>query len=139
MRYLLDTSALVAHFRQEAGWQDVQAIFTDSEAELVVASVSLTEFGRRIRTLGAGESEAEEILSSYQMLFSDVVSIDTVVARIAFILGCRTPDRLPLVDALIAAAALSREAVLVHRDEHMRQIPPELVHQRVIEANDGPT
>jgi predicted nucleic acid-binding protein len=35
----------------------------------------------------------------------------------------KTPRRLPLVDALIAAAALSRDATLVHRDEHMRALP----------------
>lgn len=35
MRYLLDTSALLAHFRQEKGWETVQAIFEDEAAEIV--------------------------------------------------------------------------------------------------------
>ncbi|MFZ5822382.1 MAG: hypothetical protein ACOYYJ_21030 [Chloroflexota bacterium] len=38
-----------------------------------------------------------------------------------------TPRRLPLVDALIAAAACSRAAVLVHRDEYLRALPAEQV------------
>ena len=130
MRYLLDTSALLAHYRQEEGWQEVQALFETDEADLIAASVSLTEFGRRLRELGANETEAEEVLSAYQLLFTEIASVDVAVARAAFVLGCRTPRRLPLVDALIAAVAQAKAAVLVHRDEHMRSIPLELVLQQ---------
>ncbi|HRJ43087.1 MAG: PIN domain-containing protein [Caldilineaceae bacterium] len=130
MRYLLDTSALLAHFRQEAGWDIVQALFETDDAELIIASVSLTEFGRRLRELGATEIEIEEVFVAYQLLFSDVVSIDTLVAKTAFVIGCRTPQRLPLIDALIAAVAQTRTAILVHRDDHMRAIPPELLGQQ---------
>ena len=146
MRYLLDTSALLAHYRQEDGWQEVQALFETDEADLIAASVSLTEFGRRLRELGANETEAEEVLSAYQLLFTEIASVDVAVARAAFVLGCRTPRRLPLVDALIAAVAQAKAAVLVHRDEHMRSIPPELVLQqdlttaaagRISGGNDG--
>ena len=130
MRYLLDTSALLAHYRQEDGWQEVQALFETDEADLIAASVSLTEFGRRLRELGANETEAEEVLSAYQLLFTEIASVDVAVARAAFVLGSRTPRRLPLVDAFIAAVAQAKAAVLVHRDEHMRSIPPELVLQQ---------
>ena len=51
------------------------------------------------------------------------------MALAAFAMGCRTPRRLPLVDALMAAVAQARNALLVHRDEHMRAIPPELLRQ----------
>ena len=134
MRYVLDTSALLAHYRQEAGWQEVQTLFETDEAELIAASVSLTEFGRRVRELGATETEVEGILSSYQLLFTEVAPVDTAIAKAAFVLGCRTPRRLPLVDALIASVAQVRSAVLVHRDEHMRLIPPELVRQQDLAA-----
>ena len=134
MRYVLDTSALLAHYRQEAGWQEVQTLFETDEAELIAASVSLTEFGRRVRELGATETEVEGILSSYQLLFTEVAPVDTAIAKAAFVLGCRTPRRLPLVDALIASVAQVRSAVLVHRDEHMRLIPLELVRQQDLTA-----
>jgi predicted nucleic acid-binding protein len=134
MRYLLDTSALLAHHRREAGGEAVQALFEAEDAELILASVSLTEFGRRLRELGASEAEAEETISSYQLLFAEVVAVDAAVARAAFLIGCRTPRRLPLADALIAAAAQARGAVLVHRDEHMRAIPPGLVRQQDLAA-----
>ncbi len=129
MIYLLDTSALLAHHRQESGWEQVQAIFTEDGAEVVIASVTLTEFARRMRELGASEAEIRAVLADYQMLFSAVVPVDGAVAWAAFELGCRTPERLPLVDALIAAAARLRGACLVHRDEHMAAIPAERVQQ----------
>lgn len=129
MIYLLDTSALLAHHRQEAGWEQVQAIFTDDNAEIVIASVTLTEFARRMRELGMTETEIRTTLADYQMLFAEVAPADARVAWAAFELGCRTPKRLPLVDALIAAVAQLRGACLVHRDEHLAAIPAELIRQ----------
>lgn len=127
MRFLLDTSAMIAHHRQEAGWERVQALFEDGDAEIIAASVTFTEFARRLRELGASSSEAHKIVESYQDLLDDVVVVDEKVAFSAFHLGCETPKRLPLVDALIAGAAAERGACLVHRDQHMAGIPPELM------------
>lgn len=130
MRYLLDTSAVLAHYRKEAGWEAVQAVFESDDAEITLASVSLPEFGRRLRDLGASDAEVGEALTGYRLLCGDVVPIDTDVALAAYGIGVRAPQRLPLVDALIAAAAQAREAVLVHRDAHMRGIPGDVVQQR---------
>jgi predicted nucleic acid-binding protein len=132
--YLLDTSALIAHYRQEPGWEQVQAIFDDSSATVIVASVTLTEFARRLLELGADEAEIQQTLADYQALFSDIVPVDIAVAMAAFEIGCRTPQRLPLVDALIAAAAQARGARLVHRDSHMTAIPAEVVRQLSLAA-----
>jgi predicted nucleic acid-binding protein len=133
MRCLLDTSALLAHHRQERGWERVQALFEADEAEIIIASVSLTEFGRRLRDLGAPEAVVKQTLAGYQLLCTEVAPVDAAVALAAFAIGCRTPRRLPLADALIAAVAEAKDAQLVHRDEHMRAIPPELVRQNDLE------
>lgn len=69
MRYVLDTSALLAHYRQEVGWKTVQTLFESGETEVFLATVSLTEFGRRLRDLGASEADITEVLSTYQLLF----------------------------------------------------------------------
>ncbi len=135
MRYLLDTSAIVAHYRKELGWEMVQALFEAPEAEMLVASVTLTEFGRRLRDLGATEEDAAAAVASYLLLFSEVVVIDAAVANMAFVLGCHGAHRVPLVDTLIAAAAHIRRAVLVHRDAHMRSISVDLVEQFDLEVN----
>jgi|SRR3954454_11915953 predicted nucleic acid-binding protein len=128
-RFLFDTSALIAHNRQEPGWARVQAIFEEGESEILIASVSLTEFARRLRELGATEAEARRTVEDYLELFDEVVPVDEGVAFIAFDIGCAVEKRLPLTDALIAAAAQRRGAHLVHRDQHMAPIPSDLVAQ----------
>ena len=138
MRYLLDTSALLAHHRQELGWEMVQAVFEDDEAEIIMASVSLTEFGRRLRDLGASETVAQETLTNYQLLCAEVVPVDATAALAAFTIGCRAPRRPPMVSALIAAVAQVRDAVLMHRDEHMRAIPPAQLRQNDLNAPADP-
>jgi predicted nucleic acid-binding protein len=128
-RFLLDTSALLAHFRQEPGGELVQALFQEVDTEILVASVSLTEFARRLRELGATVAEARQRVEDYQELLDEVVPIDDQVALTAFDIGCETAPRLPLADALIAAAARERGACLVHRDDHMAPIPAKLLKQ----------
>ncbi|BCU77391.1 PIN domain-containing protein [Luteolibacter sp. LG18] len=130
MTYLLDTSALLAHYRQEAGWEAVHQLFENTDASLIIASVTVAEFARRMVELGASESEISTALQNYRLIFSEVVSIDDAIAWEAFEIGRKTPGRLPLADALIAAAASSRDATLVHRDKHMSQIPGKLVKTR---------
>ena len=130
MRYLLDTSAVLAHHRREQGWEAVQTIFESEDAEIFVASVTLPELGRRLRDLGANQKQAEQTIAGYQLLCSEVTSIDATVAHIAAAFVYLMPQRLPLVDTLIAAAAQQVQAVLVHRDKHMRQIPSALLQQQ---------
>jgi predicted nucleic acid-binding protein len=137
VRYLLDTSALLAHHRQEAGWEKVQTLLESDDADIIVASVSLTELGRRLRELGATDAQVDATLSSYELLMSDIVVVDRAVARAAVRLMGQTPERLPLVVALIAAAAQTADAVLVHRDVHMRPIPVDLVRQFDLSAADS--
>jgi predicted nucleic acid-binding protein len=137
VRYVLDTSAVIAHYRQEVGWEAVQGFFEADDTEILIASVTLTEFGRRLHALGADQGEVEEALASYQLLFTEVVAINTAVAVAAFAISCQTPHRLPLVDALIAAVANSKDAILVHCDEHMRVIPAELVRQHDLDSTSS--
>lgn len=127
MNYLLDTSALLAHHRKETGWEAVHGLFENEQAVLMIASVSLAEFSRRMSELGASDSEVTETLQNYRLTFSEVVAIDEGVAWKAVDLGRRLPSRLPLADTLIAASAVSRNATLVHRDKHMSPIPAKLV------------
>ena len=128
-RYLFDTSALIAHNRQEPGWARVQALFEEDDSEILAASVSLTEFARRLRELGATADEARRTVEDYLELLDEVISVDEGVAFTAFAIGCALEKRLPLVDALITAAAQVRGACLVHRDQHMEPIPSDVVTQ----------
>jgi predicted nucleic acid-binding protein len=131
--YLLDTSALLAHYRQEEGADQVQSLFDDDDNVLLIASVSLPEFARRLRDLGADANEAREVVERYRQAITEVVAVDAEVANASFDLICAMPARLPLVDALIAAAARTRQASLVHRDAHLRAIPATLLSQLDLE------
>ena len=128
-RYLLDTSALIAHSRQEPGWPRVQSLFEENDSEILACSVSLTEFARRLRELGATNEEARHTVADYLELLDEVVPIDEEVAFLAFDIGCAMEKRLPLTDALIAASAHRSGACLVHRDQHMVPIPADIVPQ----------
>jgi predicted nucleic acid-binding protein len=125
--YVLDTSALLAHHRNEPGAARVQVLLEDPEAEIHVAAPSLTEMARRLLTLGADAATARTVALEYAGLATSVLSIDTAVSIRAFELGSENKTRLPLVDALIAACAGLIGATLVHRDAHFEGLPPSLV------------
>jgi len=129
MIYLLDTSALLAHYRGEPGSQRVQQLFDGAENSILIASISITEFSRRMVDLGAVEHDIDEAMLTYGRLFAEVVVIDRHIAKAAFQLGHRASSRLPLADSLIAAAAASHKAVLVHRDPHFEALPEDLLLQ----------
>ena len=81
MKYLLDTSALLAHFRDEEGAEKLQDLFDSKDAQLLVASVSLPEFARRLRELGMSEQESLHVLDQYLLVLEEVVPVDGPVAR----------------------------------------------------------
>ena len=123
MTVVLDTSALLAHHRDEEGSDRVQSLFDDSDNQLLIASITLTEFGRRMFALGASLAEVEKILADYKHLLDGVVPIDGDIAMNALTLAAKASKRIPLVDSLIAAVACQKQATLVHRDQHFENIP----------------
>jgi predicted nucleic acid-binding protein len=129
MRHLFDTSALLAHFRNEPGGSAVQALFEREEVEPLVSSITIAEFARRMRDLGADEPTIKEVLEFYVSMMDETVAVDASVAWESDRLQRSTSARLPLADALIAACAITNKAVLVHRDAHMRSIPSDQVKQ----------
>lgn len=69
MIFLLDTSALLAHHRDEVGSDRVQSLFDDQDCKILISSISLTEFGRRMVALGSSAKEVELTLDDYRLLF----------------------------------------------------------------------
>jgi len=120
--YLLDTTALLAHYRDEEGSDRVQELF-DAEETLYLCSVSLTEFARRMKSLGEPLHIIKQTLYNYKLLLDEVIPVDEALANDTFTLMCDLPQRLPLVDAFIATAAQRKGACLVHRDAHFHILP----------------
>ena len=131
---LLDTTALLAHFRNESGAMRVQAILDDRNPDVLISAISIAELARRLLTLGATQVDARSIALEYATLADLVVPVDAAIAVRAFELGSACASRLPLADALIAACANVHEATLIHRDPHFDGIPDGLLAKEKLEA-----
>ena len=127
MTFLLDTSALLVLYRKEPEVDQVLALFDDPQHDILLSTVSVAEFGRKLRELGKDREEIEDTLDQFMQLFSHVVPLDEAVARASLRLVESVPLRLPMADSLIAASALVHGACLVHKDRHMAAIPPEVL------------
>lgn len=132
MTHLLDTSALLAHYFDEPGAAETQDILDLGRDEVAVCAVTVAEFEGRL--LQEGIDEDERIVASlhYFSLLSQVLPVTQQTGHMAAELRERTPERLPLVDAMIAATAKQHALTLVHRDAHMAAIPSSEVAQLML-------
>ncbi len=124
----------MAHFRNEAGANEVQAIFEDSKNTIGISAVSIAEFGIRLSTLGMDADECRSVIRDYKELLDDSISLTEHIATEAISLKMSASPRLPLVDALIAATARVEGAMLVHRDAHYLSLSDRSVKQRLLGA-----
>jgi PIN domain nuclease of toxin-antitoxin system len=65
MIYLLDTSALLAHYRGESGTERVHELFDGVENWILIASISITEFFRRMVDFVALEPDIDAPMLAY--------------------------------------------------------------------------
>ncbi|MEZ4710065.1 MAG: PIN domain-containing protein [Caldilineaceae bacterium] len=131
--YLLDSSAWLVHLFDESGAEQVNQLFDDSEAEVNISALSIPEVFARLRALGR-EEHWPDVWDKYSMLFTNTISADQEIAQQAIMLRSNTPQRLPTIDALIAATAAVRGLTLVHRDPHLAAIPSTILTQIVLSA-----
>ncbi len=131
LTHLLDTTAWLIHLFDEQGADDVGALLGDEEAQIGISVLSLVELNGRLRSGNQGELFSS-VLAAYRPLFAAIVEVDEGVAMEATRIREAATARVPSIDALIAATAVSQQAVLVHRDSHFRSISDEMVTQLVI-------
>lgn len=122
-RVLLDTSAWLIHYLGERGSEKIQNYFLDSEIEIWICAISITEFSRRLSVSGISSEEVESVVKTYLSAFSGVVNVDTNLALSTWEIQKNCASRVPLIDLLIAASARSKEAILIHRDPHFKSLP----------------
>jgi predicted nucleic acid-binding protein len=134
--YLLDTSAVVAHYRKEIGHARVQALFDDDDAVLLFAAPSLLELDACLGDIGVEASIRRKTINDYAGDLVQVVAVDERVVRRAMEIRDAASGRLPALDALIAACAVVHGAVLVHRDAHFDAIPKERLPALRLSAQD---
>lgn len=124
MTHLFDTSAILAHHLAELGADRVQALFEDETNHVGICVVSFLEFEVRLREMGLSDSERQGETLRYKTLFDDVILVDEAVCSKAAELKFSATQRVPNIDALIAASAALHGATLVHCDPHFLGIPP---------------
>ncbi len=130
--HILDTSALLAHYFDEPGAEVVQKLWI-SRTRPGISAVTATELKGRLGQEIADSAEVEDAVDAYLNELTVCIPVDRALAELAWQIRLSTPQRLPLVDALIAATARAVGAVLVHKDPHMARIPSGLVKQVVLE------
>lgn len=128
LTHLLDTSALVAHFKEEPGWQEVDCLLAAEPAAAAVCVVTWFEFRILLASWIADKGEQEDILALYQGVLETAYPITLDVTRAAY--AVRAFGRIPLADAFVAGCAKVHGLTLVHRDQHLKQVPPDHVPQR---------
>lgn len=117
--HLLDTSALLAHYFDEPGAAEVDALWQDSAAKTVLCVLSVAELRSRLRAVTTNAPEIERAFDLYVNELTRCLPIDRRVAELADRLRVLSPRRVPLVDACIAATAAHHACLLVHRDPHL--------------------
>ncbi len=127
--HLLDTSALLAHFFDEPGADVVQGLWDTRAGKPGICAVTVTELKTRLKAELASEAEAQQAVEAYLDELTVCLPVDRTVAEMAWQVKEACPERIPLVDALIAGTARAFNAVLVHRDPHLARIPREVLGQ----------
>ncbi len=111
-RYLLDTSALVSYFENEAGASEVDAIVRSGAAQ--VPWTALLE----VYYISLQERDEEEALLRFASIRAapEVEVLWNVDEALLLTAGqIKATNRVSFADALIAAYAIQNDAVLVHK------------------------
>ncbi len=135
--HVLDTSAVLAHYFDEPGADIVEQLWTDDTCAVGISVVAVAELRTRLLQESRDDVEAAAAVHAYLDELLVCIPVDRATAELASQLRLSVPERLPLVDSLIAASARERGAILVHRDQHLAQIPEGLVQQIVLPGARG--
>jgi len=121
--HVLDTSAVLAHYLDEPGAEQVEFLLVGGPGQVDLASPVRVELDRCLGELIGDEREAERVLRQYTRDLCGLIILDEAATLSAIRIRKACPSRLPLVDSLIAGCAASHGSILVHRDPHLDAIP----------------
>jgi predicted nucleic acid-binding protein len=127
--HVLDTSALMAHFLNESGWKIVEQLLETETGHIFINAVAWLEFQACLKEVAPSPAQRERVLQIYAELLDEALPVTRDTAATAWAFREAATRRLPNSDALIAATAKLRGAILVHRDPHFAAIPAKLLKQ----------
>lgn len=128
--YLLDTSALLAQYQKESGYDLVERLI--EEKQVFISAITSLEFHVALKVLIPDAHARTETLALYDELLNEALPVTREVASAAFDLREQLTERIPNADVLIAATARLGGTHLVHRDPHLSAIPTKLLPQIVL-------
>ena len=123
MTHLLDTSAILAHYLDEPGADEVESLLSKGPNIVALAAPSWVELDTRLRELVPEVAERQNVFLQYTLSLTTLLPVDAESSLAAIRLRNAAPGRLPLADALIAGVADAANLILVHRDPHFDTIP----------------
>ncbi len=123
MTHLLDTSAILAHFLDESGANEVESLLAQGPGTVALAAPSWVELDTRLRELVSEVEVREKFFLQYTISLTTLLPVDAESCLAAVRLRNAAPGRLPLADALIAGVADAAGLILVHRDPHFDTVP----------------
>lgn len=130
--HLLDTSAVMAHYLEEPGYEIIESLLADSTTPVAISSLTWLEFYNRLQELCREANERQRALDIYRTLLGQGIPADDAITTRAALLRRAAVSRLPNIDAIIAATAAEHGAVLVHRDAHLGAIPISVLPQLIL-------
>ncbi|MEJ7829650.1 MAG: PIN domain-containing protein [Segetibacter sp.] len=118
-QYVLDTSAVVAFFRKEAGAEKVKALLDDaaiSKCDLFMHNASVAEFYYDLLYTYTEQEAAEilERLNSYPILFNETISKELI----KWIGYFKTSYKVSFADSFVLATAKMNDASVLTSDHH---------------------
>ena len=120
--YVLDTSAILALTDREDGWEDVQRLLRNAQAgdcEAMACAISLMEI-YYIAIRETGDDAAAKLIALVRSWPVTWIYPDEKTFLLAGKL--KASHRLSLADALVAAVANLRNAILVHKDPELESL-----------------
>ena len=122
INYLMDTSALLTLYCDEEGADTVEDILRRAiagEVRVAICFISLLEIMYRVWRESGRQAALLAREKCLALPLHVIGQTDPILEQAAEI---KALNRLSLADALIAAAALSEQAVLVHKDPEYEQL-----------------
>jgi len=123
MTHLLDTSAILVHFLDEPGADEVENLLAQGPGVMALAAPSWVELDTRLCELVPELEVRKNAFLQYTVTLTTLLPGDAESCLAAIRLRNAAAGRLPLADALIAGVAVAADLILVHRDAHFDTIP----------------
>ena len=93
--HLLDTSAILAHYRKQSGWEKVGQLLAEDTPAVGLCSVSITELGVRLKQLGVAEADRTQIIHDYLAIAGSVLPIPDPSPSLRWRFAAKAPCACP--------------------------------------------